>query len=77
MNEKIYLKRKIYDKLLEWKSSSNGQTALLIEGAKCIGKSTIVEKFGKNIGTRYILHTKDLKVEDNIVYLPLYMAIFL
>lgn len=35
------------------------------------------EKFGKNVGTRYVLHTKDLKVEDDIVYLPLYMAIFL
>ena len=35
------------------------------------------EKFGKNVGTRYVLHTKDLKVEGDIVYLPLYMAIFL
>ena len=35
------------------------------------------KKFGKNVGTRYVLHTKDLRVEDDIVYLPLYMAMFL
>ena len=38
------LKRKIYDKLVEWKNSSNGTTALLIEGARRIGKSFIVEE---------------------------------
>ena len=35
------------------------------------------EKFKKSVGTRYVLHTKDLKVEGDIVYLPLYMAMFL
>ena len=39
-------KRKIYDKLLQWKKDSDGKTALLIEGARRIGKSTIVESFG-------------------------------
>ena len=39
------LRRKIYDKLLEWKSESNGKTALLIEGARRIGKSTVAEEF--------------------------------
>lgn len=38
-------KRKIYDELLKWKSTSKGKTALLIEGARRIGKSTIVEEF--------------------------------
>ena len=38
-------KRKIYNKLLEWKKESDGNTALLIEGARRIGKSTIVEEF--------------------------------
>ena len=41
-------KRKIYDKLLLWKKDSDGKTALLIEGASRIGKSTIVESFGRN-----------------------------
>jgi len=34
-------------------------------------------KFGTRVGTRYVLHTQDLKVEGDIVYLPLYMAMFL
>lgn len=48
-------KRKIYDKLLEWKKESDGHTALLVEGARRIGKSTVVEKFGKNEYESYIL----------------------
>ena len=34
-------------------------------------------KYKKNVGTRYVIHTKDLKVEDDIVYIPLYMTMFL
>ena len=41
------LERAIYPKLLEWKRRSQGKTALLIEGARRIGKSTIAEKFGR------------------------------
>jgi len=41
-------KRKIYDKLLAWKKESKGKTALLIEGARRIGKSTIVHSFAEN-----------------------------
>ena len=41
------LQRSIYSKLLEWKSRSSGSTALLIEGARRIGKSTIAKKFGQ------------------------------
>lgn len=48
-------KRKIYDKLLEWKAESDGNTALLIEGARRIGKSTVVEAFAKNEYESYIL----------------------
>lgn len=48
-------KRKIYDKLLEWKKESDGKTALLVEGARRIGKSTVVEEFGKNEYESYIL----------------------
>lgn len=48
-------KRKIYNKLLEWKSESDGHTALLVEGARRIGKSTVVEAFGKNEYESYIL----------------------
>lgn len=48
-------KRKIYDKLLEWKAESDGKTALLIEGARRIGKSTVVEAFAQNEYESYIL----------------------
>ncbi|MFP5528394.1 ATP-binding protein [Peptococcus simiae] len=48
-------KRKIYDQLLDWKKTSAGQTALLIEGARRVGKSTIVEAFGKKEYRSYIL----------------------
>ena len=48
-------RRKIYNKLRKWKQESNGKTALLIEGARRIGKSTVVEEFGKNEYESYIL----------------------
>ena len=48
-------KRKIYSDLLEWKNNSKGEKALMIEGARRIGKSTIVEEFAKNEYQSYIL----------------------
>ena len=39
--------RKIYSKLFEWKQESNGKTAILIEGARRVGKSTVAEEFAK------------------------------
>lgn len=51
----MILKRKIYDKLLAWKKETHGNKALLIEGARRIGKSTICEKFAQNEYKSYIL----------------------
>jgi len=48
-------RRKIYDRLLDWKKESNGTTAVLIEGARRVGKSTVAEEFGKNEYKSYIL----------------------
>lgn len=48
-------KRKIYDRLLQWKKESNGRTALLLEGPRRVGKSTVVENFGKNEYESYLL----------------------
>lgn len=48
-------KRKIYDKMLEWKNASGGKTALLVEGARRVGKSTVAEEFAKNEYRSYIL----------------------
>lgn len=42
------MKRKIYDKLLDWKRDSAGRTALLIDGARRVGKSYIAEAFAKS-----------------------------
>lgn len=44
----VIFKRKIYDALLTWKRESNGATALLIEGPRRVGKSTIVRSFAQN-----------------------------
>ena len=41
------LKRKIYDELVEWKRSSNGRSALMIDGARRVGKSYIAEEFAR------------------------------
>lgn len=49
------MKRKIYNQLLNWKNQRNGDVALLIEGARRIGKSYIVEQFAKNEYISYIL----------------------
>ena len=51
----ILFRRKIYDKLLDWKKNTDGCKALLIEGARRIGKSTIAEEFGRNEYKSYIL----------------------
>ena len=48
-------KRKIYSVMQEWKLRSDGKTALLIEGARRVGKSTVVEEFAKNEYRSYIL----------------------
>lgn len=46
-NSRVF-KRKIYDKMLQWKQERNGSTALLVRGARRVGKSTIVEEFARN-----------------------------
>ena len=50
-----FFKRKIYAELLNWKRESDGKSALLIEGARRVGKSTIVETFAKNEYESYLL----------------------
>lgn len=44
----MVFRRKIYDRMLDWKRQSAGKTALLIKGARRIGKSTIAEEFARN-----------------------------
>ena len=47
--------RKIYSQILQWKQDNAGKSALLIEGARRVGKSTIVEAFAKREYKSYIL----------------------
>lgn len=117
------MKRKIYQTLLDWKQKRKGEVALLIKGARRIGKSYIVEKFAKEqyesyimidfliskpvitsrhnispievksstrytlsslrkcinkygnyLSTAYVIHSKDLEIKENIVFIPLYMT---
>ena len=60
------MRRKIYNKLVEWKQNSNGKTALLIEGARRVGKSYIVEEFAKN-------NYKSYEYSDNLDMLFMYL----
>ena len=48
-------KRKIYDQLLSWKNEVNGKKAIMIEGARRIGKSTVVEEFGRQNYKSFII----------------------
>jgi len=59
------MKRKIYDKLLDWKNTSNGDTALLIDGARRVGKSYIAEDFARENYKSYILVDFN-KVNDDV-----------
>ena len=49
------LKRKIYNELLDWKNKSNGATAIMIDGARRVGKSFIAEEFARNEYKSYII----------------------
>ena len=51
----MVLKRKIYKSFLDWKANWAGKRALLVQGARRIGKSTIVEEFARNEYETYIL----------------------
>ena len=53
MEQRIF-KRKLYEKMLQWKRERKGSTALLIKGARRVGKSTLAELFAKNEYESYI-----------------------
>lgn len=54
MEERVF-KRKLYENMLAWKRDKDGSTALMIKGARRVGKSTIAEEFAKNEYESYIL----------------------
>ena len=51
----IIFKRKMYERMLRWKSERDGTSALLIQGARRIGKSTLAEEFARNEYRSYLL----------------------
>ena len=55
MDNKLIFRRKAYDRLLKWKKERNGATAMLVQGARRIGKSTLVREFAKNEYKSYLL----------------------
>lgn len=55
MSETRIFRRKIYDRMLQWKQERDGKTALLVKGARRVGKSTIVEEFARNEYDSYLL----------------------
>ena len=72
-NHSMILKRKIYAELLNWKEKAQGKSAVLIEGARRVGKSTVVEEFAKVQYKDYIIldfarENNDIRqnFEDNI-----------
>ena len=72
------IKRYIYDRIVDWKKQSNGSKALLIEGARRIGKSTIAKEIGDNEYKSYIVIdfnnvTKKVKdAFDNLNHLDIF-----
>ncbi len=72
------INRKIYSKIMEWKQTCNGTKALLIEGARRIGKSTVAEEIGKKEYKSYILidfnkvNKKILEAFDNLTNLDIF-----
>ena len=63
---KTIFKRKLYDRLLQWKNERQGKTAILVEGARRVGKSTLVEQFAKNEYKSYILVDFNRASKDTI-----------
>lgn len=58
------MKRKIYNELINWKNTELGRTALLIDGARRVGKSYIAEEFAKNEYKSYIMIDFNRASED-------------
>lgn len=66
MQEDIIFKRKIYNKLLEWKKR-NGSTSLLVEGARRVGKSTIAKEFARNEYQSFIYIDFNIKENADVI----------
>lgn len=59
-------KRKLYEKLLDWKNNRSGRTAVLIEGARRVGKSTLARQFAQNEYESYVMIDFSIVKKDNL-----------
>ena len=71
--DKPVFKRKIYDEIYEWKENRSDKYALLIKGARRIGKSTIAEEFAKKSLNRIFSLTLLIQVRQLLIYLKICM----
>ena len=76
MSDIRIFKRKIYDRMLQWKQERDGKTALLVKGARRVGKSTIVEEFARQEYDSYMLidFARALPLVNLSMLLPLKLA---
>ena len=56
----------MYQTLLKWKQEEQGRKVSSLKKFRT--------KYGEQLATMYVLHSADVKVENDVVYLPLYMA---
>ena len=73
MHDKPVFKRKIYDEIYEWKENRSDKYALLIKGARRVGKSTIAEEFAKKSLNRIFSLTLLIQVRQLLIYLMICM----
>ena len=66
----MYFRRKAYDQLLSWKKEYADSYAILIEGARRVGKTTLVEEFAKNEYSSYIL-LDFANVSDTVIFVSM------
>ena len=74
MSDIRIFKRKIYDRMLQWKQERDGKTALLVKGARRVGKSTIVEEFARQEYDSYMLIDFARASEEVKAHLGLFLA---
>lgn len=63
----MYFKRKVYNELLEWKKTYSDKYAVLLEGARRVGKSTIAENFAQNEYKSYIATVYKGNIIKNLI----------
>ena len=69
--ERVF-KRKIYDRLLQWKQTRDGKTAILIEVHTSLDE--FCKKYSSVVDKRYLIYTKDLQKDEEVLMMPVYLT---